>query len=154
MAAEAIDDAGLTQLEEAIHLLEHGGHSLPEREAADRQFHMSIAEVTRNSVLIQTLRLYWDMRRGPMWSRIVEHFHTPALLSAVVADHRAIYSSLKEHSPAAARRTMHRHLRRVEREFQQSWNEGLELATGGNWSDDPPDPDQPPGPTDPKGDAS
>jgi FCD domain len=79
------------------------------------------------------------MRRGPMWSRIVEHFHTPALLQAVVADHRAILSALKEHSAAAARRSMHRHLRRVEREFQQSWNEGLDLSTSGSWGDEPTD---------------
>jgi GntR family transcriptional regulator, uxu operon transcriptional repressor len=140
-AAEAIDDAGLARLEETIRALEQGGHSLPDREASDRQFHVSLADVTRNSVLVQTVRLYWEMRRGPMWTRIVEHFHTPALLSAVVADHRAIYAALKEHSPAAARRSMHRHLRRVEREFQQSWNEGLDLATSGTWSEEPTDVD-------------
>lgn len=135
VAAEMIDDAGLTHLEETIRLLEQGGHSPPEREAFDRQFHVALAEITRNSALIQTVRLYWDMRRGPMWSRIVDHFHTPALLSAVVADHRAILAALREHSPAAARRSMHRHLRRVEREFQQSWNEGLEPSTSGSWND-------------------
>ncbi|HVR60999.1 MAG TPA: FadR/GntR family transcriptional regulator [Polyangia bacterium] len=139
MAADAIDDTGLANLEETIRQLERSGHSLPEREAADRQFHVALAEATRNSVLIQTVRLYWDMRRGPMWSRIVEHFHTPALLQAVVADHRAILSACKEHSSAAARRSMHRHLRRVEREFQQSWNEGLDLSTSGSWGDETAD---------------
>jgi GntR family uxuAB operon transcriptional repressor len=136
LAAESIDEAGLAALDETIRLLERSGPSLPERETNDRQFHVSIAEATRNSALIQTVRLYWDMRRGSMWSKIVEHFHTPALLSAVVADHRAIYSALKEHSPAAARRSMHRHLRRVEREFAQSWNEGLEQTNPGTWDDE------------------
>jgi DNA-binding FadR family transcriptional regulator len=129
LAAESIDEAGLAHIEESIRLLEQSGHSSIERETNDRQFHMSIAEATKNSALIQTVRMYWDMRRGSMWTKIVEHFHTPALLSAVIADHRAIFSALRERSPAAARRTMQRHLRRVEREFAQSWNEGLDPGT-------------------------
>lgn len=122
LAAQTIDDAGLASLEDAIRELETNGHSSIARETSDRQFHMTLAEATRNSVLIQTVRMYWDMRRGSMWTKIVEHFHTPELLSAVAADHRAILATVKERSPAGARRAMHRHLRRVEREFAQSWN--------------------------------
>lgn len=133
LAAETIDAESLAAMEVAIKELERPGLGSVERDIADRQFHVIIAESTRNSAIVQTVRQYWEMRRGPMWKRIVEHFHTPDLLAAVVADHRSILEALREHSPANARRAMHQHLLRIEHEFGQGWSKGglPEAATGG-----------------------
>jgi DNA-binding FadR family transcriptional regulator len=132
LAAETIDADSLAALEAAILEQERPGQDAVERDNADRKFHAIIAESTRNGVIIHTVRQYWEMRRGPMWKKIVEHFHTPDLLAAVVADHRSILEALREHAPGNARRAMHGHLRRIEREFGQGWREGdtPETATG------------------------
>jgi DNA-binding FadR family transcriptional regulator len=51
-----------------------------------------------------------------------EHFHTPALREKTLTDHAAIIAALKARDSAAARAAMHRHLARVEREFQRKWD--------------------------------
>ncbi|HXI54581.1 MAG TPA: FadR/GntR family transcriptional regulator [Polyangia bacterium] len=125
-AAESIDDAALTELEHTIDAMEGMTPGSPEDDDRDRRFHVGIAEATHNGALVQTVRHYWDMRRGPMWRKLERHFQSPALRAAVIADHREILRALRERSPAAARKAMHRHIRRVEREFAQNVGPGNE----------------------------
>jgi GntR family uxuAB operon transcriptional repressor len=123
LAAESIDTAGLAALEAIVRSHERVAHDATGLDDGDFQFHLGIAEATRNSALTQTVRLFWEMRRGPMWKKIVEHFHTPSLLAAVISDHHAILQALRDHAPNDARRAMHAHLERVEREFAKSWSQ-------------------------------
>ena len=119
-AAECIEPAALAALEqilEAMERTEPGSHAYDE---GDRRFHVGIAEATHNGALAQTVRTYWDWRRGPMWRKLERHFQTPALRAALIGDHREILKALAEHSAIGARRAMQRHIRRVEREFAQS----------------------------------
>jgi len=127
LAAAAVAADDLAFLGQTIATLESSAGYI-ERDEADRLFHLRIAEATSNSALVQTVRMYWDLRRGPMWKRIVEHFDTPALLAAVIADHRAILGALRTRQPAAARRAMRRHLERVEQEFAKGWTEASGVA--------------------------
>ena len=119
-AAECVEDATLTALAQTLDAMESSAPGSQEYDDGDRRFHVGIAEATHNGALAQTVRMYWDMRRGPMWRKLERHFQTPALRMAVIADHREILRSLREHSATAARRAMQRHLRRVEREFAQT----------------------------------
>lgn len=128
LAAETIDDAALATLNGSIEALEAGARDPIACDLADRLFHLRIAEATHNSALVQTVRVYWDQRRGPMWKKAVDHFHTPALLRQVIADHRAIIAALGTHDPAAARAAMHAHLERVEQEFARGWEDAARPA--------------------------
>jgi DNA-binding FadR family transcriptional regulator len=128
LAAATIDTPQLALLEETVVAIE-SGKDTPERDRADRLFHLHIAEATHNSVLVQTVRLYWDLRRGPLWRRAVDHFHTTALLERVIDDHRAIIHTLAARDAEAARSAMHRHLDRVEDEFARNWEEAARDAT-------------------------
>ncbi len=76
-----------------------------------------------NGALPPAVAGLWDQRRGELWTRIEDHFHTPALREKTLTDHEAIVAALEAHDADAAREAMHRHLRRVAREFQRRWDE-------------------------------
>ena len=99
----------------------HSG-DFEQRDAADRDFHVGIAEATGNSSFALVVTALWEQRRGELWTRIEEHFHTAALREKTLADHEAIVTALAAHDSDAARAAMHRHLARVEREFQRKWD--------------------------------
>ena len=83
---------------------------------------MRIAEATGNAAFPAVVAGLWDQRRGDLWAKIEEHFHTPALRAKTLTDHEAIVSALEAHDADAARVAMQRHLARVAREFQRRWD--------------------------------
>ena len=54
-----------------------------------------------------------------MWRRTQQHFHTRELAEKTLRDHAAILKGVAARDPDGARSAMHRHLARVEREFQR-----------------------------------
>lgn len=89
---------------------------------ADRHFHLAIARASHNSVLVSVVQDLWDRGRGALWKRMEDHFQTPRLRAAVTRDHHAILEALERKDGRDARRAMHAHLDRVEREFSRHWN--------------------------------
>jgi hypothetical protein len=79
--------------------------------------------LTGNSALPLAVTNLWDLRGGEIWTRIEAYFHTPALRAKTLTDHEAIVAALEAHDADGAREAMHRHLRRVAREFQRRWDE-------------------------------
>ncbi|MEJ8850081.1 FadR/GntR family transcriptional regulator [Variovorax rhizosphaerae] len=90
-------------------------------EAADRQFHLRIAESTGNSVLLQVVTAMWDHAKGPLWAKIDEHFHHTDLRLASQQDHERVFDALVARDPTAARAAMRAHLERVIGEFTKAW---------------------------------
>jgi DNA-binding FadR family transcriptional regulator len=123
LAARNVRKADLAALRETIARMRAHGDDFARRDAADREFHVRIAEATGNGALPPTVAGLWDQRRGELWTRIEDHFHTPALREKTLTDHEAIVAALEAHDADAARDAMHRHLRRVAREFQRRWDE-------------------------------
>ena len=105
-----------------VRMRDHAENSI-ERDAADRAFHVRIADATGNGALGYAVAGLWDQRRGDLWARIEAHFHTAALRAKTLTDHEAIVDALDARNADAARAAMHRHLRRVAREFQRGWHE-------------------------------
>ena len=92
------------------------------RDAADREFHVRIAAATGNGSLALVVEGLWQQRRGKLWSRIEAYFHTQKMREGVLLDHTAIIDALERRDADGAREAMHRHLARVEREFQRQWD--------------------------------
>jgi GntR family transcriptional regulator, uxu operon transcriptional repressor len=90
-------------------------------EAADREFHLRIAESTGNSVLQQMVTAMWDHAKGPIWTRADQHFHTPELRMASQADHQRVFDALLARDAVAAKAAMQAHLERVIAEFARAW---------------------------------
>jgi DNA-binding FadR family transcriptional regulator len=122
LAARRIRKAEILALQGTIERMRAHADDFEERDAADRAFHVAIAEATGNGSFALVVQALWEQRRGELWTKIEEHFHTPALREKTLSDHATIVAALAAHDSDAARAAMHRHLSRVEREFQRKWD--------------------------------
>jgi DNA-binding FadR family transcriptional regulator len=125
IAALAATHAGprdLAALKETIARMTAHVDDFAIREATDRDFHLGIAKATGNSSLELVVLGLWN-QRAELWGRIQKHFHTDALARQTIRDHAAILAAIATHDGVAARAAMHRHLRRVAREFQRGVND-------------------------------
>ena len=123
LAAKHGRKTDITALRETIVRMRDRADDNAERDAADRAFHVRIAEATGNGALAHAVAGLWDQRRGELWARIEVHFHTVALRAKTLADHEAIVAALAARDSDGARKAMHRHFERVAREFRRRWDE-------------------------------
>ncbi|MDB5932583.1 MAG: GntR family transcriptional regulator [Polaromonas sp.] len=121
VAAETRKDGDLDRIFTALSDMHEYIDDKEKNEAADQLFHLRIAESTGNSVLLQMVTAMWAQARGPVWTKIEAHFHTPDLRLASHADHQRIFKALLARDPQAARTAMRAHLERVMSEFAQTW---------------------------------
>jgi GntR family uxuAB operon transcriptional repressor len=129
LAAKTIRRSEIAKLRETIRRMREHAADFVLRDAADRAFHVGIAEATRNSALAAVVDQMWDQRRGALWTRIEGHFHTVELRGKTLNDHVAILGALEARDPEASRAAMCRHLQRVAREFQRRWDELGDVRT-------------------------
>ncbi len=121
VAAETRKDSDLDRIFTALTDMHDNMDDKEANEAADQLFHLRIAESTGNTVLLQMVTAMWAQARGPVWTKIEHHFHTPDLRLASHADHQRIFKALLARDPIAARAAMRAHLERVIGEFAQAW---------------------------------
>jgi len=122
LAATERKDADLDRIFAALRAMREHMDDKAENEAADRAFHLAVAAATGNGMLRLVVTAMWDNARAdPMWKKIEEHFHTPALREAVLDDHQRIFSAIIARDAAGARSAMDAHLSRVIGEFSQRW---------------------------------
>jgi DNA-binding FadR family transcriptional regulator len=121
VAATARQDGDLDRMFGALAQMREHMDDKALNQEADRMFHLHIAAATGNSVLLQTVTNLWDQVRGPIWTQIEQHFHSPELRKQSQADHQRIFAAIVSGQPDAARQAMRTHLERVIGEFAQSW---------------------------------
>jgi len=118
LAARKATPGDLSALRTSVERMEAGVDEFAVREETDREFHVGIARATGNGSLEQVVEGLWD-QRAELWRRTQLHFHTRALAERTIRDHAQILKALASGDADAARGAMHRHLARVEREFQR-----------------------------------
>lgn len=122
LAASDRKDSDLDRLFDALTTMREHMDDKRAYDAADRMFHLHIAEATGNDVLLHIVTAMWDnARQDPRWDRIEQHFHTPELRSAVQDDHQRLFAALMARDADGARAAMRAHLERVIAEFTQTW---------------------------------
>ncbi|MBN8751979.1 MULTISPECIES: FadR/GntR family transcriptional regulator [Variovorax] len=121
VAAENRKDSDIDRIYAALAAMREHMQDKAANEAADRLFHLRIAESTGNSVLLQMVTALWDHTKAPIWSQMEAHFHTPELRRASQDDHQRVFNALLERNPAEARAAMRAHIDRVIAEFAQAW---------------------------------
>ena len=122
LAATERKDSDLDRLFAALRVMREHMDDKAANEAADREFHLAIARATGNEVLRLVVTAMWDNSRAdPLWKKIEEHFHTPALRAASQEDHQHIFSAIMARDAAAAPTAMQTHLARVIGEFTKAW---------------------------------
>ena len=109
-AAQHMKRSQLAGLRNAVALMQHeldGGH-LAWR--GDRLFHVRIAEVSENAVLVRIVGELHDERHNPLAEQLISHFETERSWRAAIAEHLAVIEAIASRSPEAARAAMGGHL--------------------------------------------
>lgn len=113
VAATVIDDETLVELDRTLSDMASYDPGSTEALQADRRFHTLIAEATGNTVISSVVENLWNIREH---SPLCAHMFAEARGGGVnprVEEHQLIVDALRARDPAAARQTMHLHLRRV-----------------------------------------
>jgi GntR family transcriptional repressor for pyruvate dehydrogenase complex len=90
--------------------------------AGDRIFHLRIAEATGNGALVAVVKMLWEERMGPLFTRLEHHYDNPRLWTSAIAEHRLVLDAIIKHDPTGARTAMQRHLARAYKRFGKSWD--------------------------------
>ena len=73
-------------LDEMRHELDDGHQPL----SGDRLFHLRIAEATGNGALVHVIKMLWEERTGELYKQLEDHYDSPALWTAAMAEHEAV----------------------------------------------------------------
>ncbi|MCC8395905.1 FadR family transcriptional regulator [Paraburkholderia sp. MMS20-SJTR3] len=79
--------------------------------SADRAFHLAIAQMSGNEVLVRTVSSLFDARHSPLSEKLRGHFENETTWGAVPDEHRVILEALEAHDPIQAQAAMLRHLK-------------------------------------------
>jgi DNA-binding FadR family transcriptional regulator len=121
LAAELVTDRQIAEMQRLIDRIGDMRLDKATREKADRAFHIALARVTGNDVLVGIAEKLWDMRYQ---SALCEYFFRRAReigIEPPVDEHQKVLDALQERDSGAARFAMREHLARV--------TENLLLAT-------------------------
>lgn len=111
VAATGIDEAHLAELGALLTAMAQ--EDSVAAEAADRRFHITIAEATGNSAIINAVTDFWDLReRSPLAREMLAKAGSLGFENRL-AEHGRILDALTARSPEAARAAMRDHLSRV-----------------------------------------
>lgn len=87
----------------------------------DEAFHNAIAQACGNDVLRDTIRGYWQARRGVLFERMGDYFEDHASWDAALVEHAAVLEAICAHDAGAARSAMQRHLKNAHKRYSASW---------------------------------
>jgi DNA-binding FadR family transcriptional regulator len=130
LAAKAATKAQVRAMEEALEQMEAERDRGMMPLAADRLFHLRIAEASGNSALALVVRTLWDQRTGPLFLRLEHHFDTPELWNVALREHREVLNAIARHDARMARTAMRRHMDRAARRFSTSWDKRKRRGDG------------------------
>jgi DNA-binding FadR family transcriptional regulator len=68
------------------------------------------------------VKLLWDERTGALYKQLEDHYDSPALWEAALAEHRAVMKAIAAKDPRGARAAMQRHLNMAYKRFSIGWD--------------------------------
>ncbi|TWO66044.1 FadR family transcriptional regulator [Caenimonas sedimenti] len=80
----------------------------------DRQFHMTLADMSGNSVMARIIAQLFDERHSPISAKLSSKYETPRTWKQALKEHEAILRALEARDPIAAQAAMLSHLRASE----------------------------------------
>lgn len=125
IAAQRANSYDIMRLEESIRRMEDQSHSAELNEKSDRDFHMTIANMTGNAIIVSIMEALWAQRDASrMWKKIHEQIHAENVRPLWIGDHHAVVAALKMRNPDAAYKAMARHINNVSEELFQADERG------------------------------
>jgi len=116
LAARNATPAQVKALEGAFERLAADMRANRMQSAADREFHLCIAEASANSALKLVIERLWTEGGQPLNARIEELFVTRGRKRDNIAEHHAVLEAIRQRDAGAARKAMRRHLANAERQ--------------------------------------
>ncbi len=113
LAATQITDDELVEIERLVAAIAQENLVANGAELADRDFHLAIAKVTRNTAIYQAIEHLWDLRSTSPEAALLHEKARTANVKPVVDEHTAVLVALRNRDPVAARAAMRAHLSQV-----------------------------------------
>jgi GntR family transcriptional regulator, hexuronate regulon transcriptional repressor len=113
LAATQITDEELAALAQRVEDIALENQTEGGTEEADREFHLAIAQATRNTAVYQAIEELWKLRSTSPESALLHAKARFANIKPVVDEHSAILDALRNRDPKAARAAMRTHLSSV-----------------------------------------
>jgi GntR family transcriptional repressor for pyruvate dehydrogenase complex len=80
----------------------------------DRRFHMTLVQMSGNSVMARIIAELFDERHSPISTKLSSKYENPRTWKAALKEHEAILGALDARDPIAAQAAMLAHLRASE----------------------------------------
>lgn len=93
--------------------------------ALDREFHVTIAAVLENEVLIRFVGQLFDQRINPYFERLASYFEDDSTWLRALAEHRTIRNAIAAADPKLACFAMRQHLGLSQERFSRGFGEPL-----------------------------
>lgn len=123
-AAAAASETDIAALRAAMAEMEADIAAGKDSRRADRAFHVRIAGITGNAVLVGLVDGLWAQMLAPMFDMLGRHTGLRGEDSMTMADHEAVVAALARRDPEAAREAMRAHLGHVEKILlRDDWQE-------------------------------
>jgi len=107
----------LVRVGHVLAAVEAAGNDREAFTAADEQFHLLLAECTRNPLMAWLYRQINDVRGHRQWHRMKEKILTPPRIREYNEQHGALYEALRNRDADAAAVTIVRHLEKARRDL-------------------------------------
>ena len=111
LACARITDERLARLRKLLKGMEADIQRRRTRVDFDREFHLTLAEVTGNAVLTRLVAELFDERHSPISAKISSRFENTRTWKAALKEHEAILAAVEARDPIAAQVAMRAHLK-------------------------------------------
>jgi GntR family transcriptional repressor for pyruvate dehydrogenase complex len=111
LACARITDERLARLRKLLKDMESEIERRRARVDLDREFHMTLAEVTGNAVLSRLVGELFDERHSPISAKISSRFESTRTWKVALQEHEAILKAVEARDPIAAQAAMRAHLK-------------------------------------------
>lgn len=132
LAATRRSSTDVAQMARAIEDMVEGLSAEDRYIAADLQFHMTIAEASRNRIAVHMMQAIREL----LHRALASIYHIPGSPQRSIAQHREIRAAIATGRPEDARRSMRDHLLRVQSDIQGVLAEGPMLPHASVLTDD------------------
>lgn len=117
LAAEHVTPEQIKKLQESVDVMEMSIARISAFNRADEAFHMTIAEMSNNTLLEEYIGDLWARRRGAMWNSWYKPTQSAANRRGTLEDHRLILQSIQGGRPLAAMTAMYVHIDKLVARF-------------------------------------
>jgi len=111
LACARITDERLARLRKLLKSMEAEIERRRARVDFDREFHLTLVEVTGNAVLTRLVGELFDERHSPISAKISSRFESTRTWKAALKEHEAILAAVEARDPIAAQTAMRAHLK-------------------------------------------